>query len=137
MLRRILGDKIFFAGIKSYYNQHKDSVASSEDLRIAMERASRRDLKSFFDRWIYKAGHPVYQLQSRNLDNGMVELILRQMQPDEAFLMPVTIEIRTKTGKRRVSIKPVGKETILKIRSSRPDVILIDPDEAILKEVVQ
>jgi len=136
MLRGMLGDKIFFAGLKSYYNAHKDGVASTEDLRTAFEKVSGRDLKNFFDRWIYKAGHPIYQLHSRDLRKGVVELTLRQMQPDEAFLMPVTIEMQTKTGKRRVIIKPEGKETILTIKSARPDVMVVDPDDAILKEVV-
>ena len=136
MLRGMLGDKVFFAGIKSYYDEHKDGVASTEDLRLSLEKASRRDLKNFFDRWIYKAGHPVYQLQSRDIRKGTLELILRQMQSDEAFLMPVTIEIRTRTGKRRVIIEPRGKETILRIKSARPELLVVDPDDAILKEVV-
>jgi aminopeptidase N len=136
MLRGMLGDDVFFAGLKSYYNEHKDSVASTEDLRHAFEKTSGRDLKNFFDRWVYKAGHPIYQLHSRDIRKGVVELILRQMQPDEAFLMPVTVEIRTKTGKRRVIIKPAGKETILRIKSARPDVVVVDPNDAILKEVV-
>ena len=136
MLRGMLGDKVFFAGLKSYYNAHKDRVASTEDLRLAFEKASGRNLKNFFDRWIYKAGHPIYQLQSRDIRKNVVELILRQMQSDEAFLMPVTVEMRTKTGKRRVIIKPAGKETILRIKSARPDVMVVDPDDAILKEVV-
>jgi len=58
------------------------------------------------------------------------------MQSDEVFLMPVTVEMTTKSGKRRVIIKPEGKETILKIKSARPDVMVVDPDDAILKEVV-
>ena len=136
MLRGMLGDKVFFAGLKTYYNEHKDGVASTEDLRMAFEKASGRDLKNFFDRWIYKAGHPIYQLQSRDLRKGVVELTLRQMQSDEVFLMPVTVEMTTKSGKRRVIIKPEGKETILKIKSARPDVMVVDPDDAILKEVV-
>ena len=66
----------------------------------------------------------------------MIELTLRQTQPDEAFLQPVTIEITMTTGKRRVIVTPKDKETILTIRSAEPQTIVVDPDEAILKEIV-
>ncbi|MEO8573082.1 MAG: M1 family metallopeptidase [Pyrinomonadaceae bacterium] len=136
MLRGMLGDKAFFAGIRSYYNRHRDGMASTADLRAAMEKASRRDLRNFFDRWIYKAGHPVYQAKWRSLGKGMIELTLRQMQSDEAFMQPVTVEVTTSTGKRRVVITPKDKETIITVRSSDPEALIVDPDEAILKEVV-
>jgi aminopeptidase N len=136
MLRGIVGDKAFFAGLKNYYNRHKDSVASTEDLRVALEKASGRDLKHFFDRWIYKAGHPVYQIRWRSLGRGMIELTLDQKQDDEAFLQPVTVEIKTKTGVRRVVIMPKDKTTSISVRSADPTAIVVDPGEAILKEVV-
>ncbi|MEO8043142.1 MAG: M1 family metallopeptidase, partial [Acidobacteriota bacterium] len=136
MLRGIVGDRVFFGGLRDYYNRHKDGVASTEDLRAAMEKASGRDLRNFFDRWIYKAGHPVYEVKWRAAGNGMIELTLRQTQVDEAFLQPVTLEIKTKAGKRRVAITPKDKETIVRIRSAVPQTIVVDPDDAILKEVV-
>ena len=101
-----------------------------------MEKASGRDLKSFFDRWIYKAGHPIYQVRWRALRRGMIELTLQQTQTDEPFLQPVMIEIKSKTGLRRVRITPRDREASIMIRSSNPDSIIIDPDESILKEVV-
>jgi len=136
MLRRTLGDKVFFAGIKTYYNRHKDSVANSDDLRAAMEKASGRDLKNFFDRWIYEAGHPIYQIRWRALNHGMIELTLRQTQIDDAFLQPVTVEVITKAGPRRVTLTPRGKETSITLKSVNPEKIVVDPDEDILKEVI-
>jgi aminopeptidase N len=136
MLRETLGDKAFFTGLRNYYNRHKEGVASTEDLRAAMERTSRRDLRDFFDRWIYKSGHPVYHATWQPAGRGMIELTLRQAQPDEAFLQPVAIEITTATGKRRVIVTPKDKETVLTVRSADPETMLIDPDETILKEVV-
>ena len=37
---------------------HKFQVVDTEDFRKAMEAASGKDLKWFFDQWLYKAGHP-------------------------------------------------------------------------------
>src|SRR4030095_11786404 len=85
---------------------------------------------------IYKAGHPIYQTRWRALGRGMIELTLRQTQTDEPFLQPVKVEIRTKAGSRRVSITPRDKETSISVRSDNPEQIIVDPDDAILKEVV-
>ena len=136
MLRGMLGDKAFFNGLRIYYNEHKDSTATTEDLRNALERASGKNLKVFFDRWIYKAGHPIYQVTWKNAGAGKLVLTLRQTQPDGAFLQPVTLEIQTNSGKRRVTLTPTGKETTITVRNPEPKAIIIDPDEFILKEVV-
>ena len=136
MLRGMLGDEAFFAGIRSYYDKHKDSTATSEDLRAALEKASGRDLKSFFDRWIYKAGHPVYQTSWNDAGNGSITVTLKQTQPDEAFLQPVTVEIVTEKGKQRVTMEPKSKETTITVKSAPPRAVMIDPDELVLKEVV-
>jgi hypothetical protein len=66
----------------------------------------------------------------------MIELTLTQKQDDEAFLQPVTVEIGTKAGIKRVTITPKAKETSVSVRSAKPTKIVIDPDEAILKEVL-
>jgi aminopeptidase N len=122
--------------LRIYYNEHKDSTATTEDLRNALERASGKNLKVFFDRWIYKAGHPIYQVTWKNAGAGKLVLTLRQTQPDGAFLQPVTLEIQTNSGKRRVTLTPTGKETTITVRNPEPKAIIIDPDEFILKEVV-
>jgi len=50
--------------------------------------------------------------------------------------MPVTLQIVTATGTKRVQITPTGKEAVLEVQSAKPTKIVIDPDELILKEVV-
>lgn len=136
MLRGMLGDKAFFDGLKNYYNEHKESTATTEDLRIALERSSGKDLKNFFERWIYQAGHPVYQATWKQTGKSTLEITLKQTQEDEVFLQLVTIEIITNNGSQRVIMTPTGKETVSKFKIAKPKRIVIDPDEIILKEVV-
>ena len=62
MLRRQLGDEAFFKGVRNYYNDHREANATTEDLRSALEKSSGKNLKDFFARWIYGAGHPRYEL---------------------------------------------------------------------------
>jgi aminopeptidase N len=135
-LRGMMGDRAFFAALKDYYNTHKGSVASTEDLRAAMEKASGKDLRDFFRRWVYQPGHPIYQVSWKQTDAKNIELTLTQSQADEAFLMPVTLEIRTAKGKRRVQMTPTGKSSTMKLAGAKPVNVVIDPDGFILKEVI-
>ena len=59
MLRRLVGDEKFFAGIRSFYAAWKFRKAGTDDFRIAMEKASGADLTGFFDGWIYGSSVPV------------------------------------------------------------------------------
>jgi len=135
-LRGILGDQAFFEGLREFYVAHQDSTATTEDLRGALEKSSGRDLENFFDRWIYKAGHPIYQVEWKESGASAIEITLKQLQTDDAFRQPVTIEIVTNKGAQRVTITPNDKETSLKIKTAKPKKIVVDPDDFILKEVV-
>jgi aminopeptidase N len=52
-LRRELGEKIFWAGLRSYFARRSWNSARTEDLRSAFEAVSGKDLRPFFERWVY------------------------------------------------------------------------------------
>ncbi len=135
MLRSNLGDEVFFRGIRNYYEAHKNSVATTEDLRVALEKASGKDLKAFFSRWVYDVGHPQYELTWQSLPRNNVRVVLKQLQLGNAFLDPVPITITTASGKRDLWLKPSGKQSIetLQLREP-PTTIEIDPRNTLLKE---
>jgi aminopeptidase N len=137
MLRSELGDEDFFRGIRSYYAAHKNATATSEDLRQALEKASGRDLKDFFARWVYGAGHPNYELAWEwKPETKMARLVLKQLQEEPAFPNALPIEIVTATGKRRVLLKPTSKQTVEELKlDAPPAAINIDPDNTVLKDV--
>jgi aminopeptidase N len=138
MLRSRLGDEAFFRGIRTYYQQHKDSTASTEDLRNALEKSSGKQLRGFFTRWIYDSGHPQYEVSWNWLpDQKSVKVTLTQEQTGEAFLDPVPIAITTSTGVVNAVITPAAKLTNQTIRiSEKPTQVVIDPRNTIFKEVL-
>ena len=135
-LRAELGDAQFFSGIRIYYDAHKNATATSEDLRAAFEKASGRDLKDFFARWIYGAGHPSYELSWQwNEKTNKVKMMLKQLQPEPAFPNAVPVDILTVNGKRRFVLKPTGRQTIDEVKLDvAPTGIIIDPENTILKD---
>jgi aminopeptidase N len=140
MLRGLLGDTVFMRGIRQYYDTHREGNATTEDLRAAMEKASGMDLKEFFTRWVYKSGHPRYEAvwswkATDPQAGGMLTITLNQLQRDEPFLTPLTVEMRLPDNTtRRELIRPAGKETVMSFKlPRRPLEVRIDPDEFLLK----
>ena len=140
MLRARIGDDAFFKGLRDYYNDHREANATTEDLRVALEKSSGKNLKEFFARWVYGAGHPRYQLLWGSMERhtgGVLTVELRQLQNGEAFLDPVPIEFTVNGKKKRETIYPDGKLTKVSIRlDAAPTSAEIDPDGTLLKEVV-
>lgn len=135
MLRSRLGDDAFFRGLRAYYHAHANANASTEDLRAALEKSSRTDLRAFFARWVYDSGHPQYELKWFWLGNKELRLVLTQLQPGNAFTDPVPITISTAHGNRDVVLKPAGKLLIERIPlREKPLSIEIDPRNTLLDE---
>ena len=135
MLRSNLGDDAFFRGIRAYYESHKNSVATTEDLRAALEKASGKDLRAFFTRWVYDSGHPQYELKWYWLGKKDLRLVLTQTQSGNVFVDPVPLTITTARGKRDIVLKPTGKLLIERIPlRDKPVQIDFDPDNRLLDE---
>lgn len=135
MLRSSLGDDAFFRGIRNYYEAHKHSTASTEDLRAALERASSQPLHNFFARWVYDSGHPQYELTWEWLRKKDLKLTLRQLQPGNAFMDALPVKISTARGSKEILLQPTNKHFTKTIRiTDKPTHIEIDPHNVLLDE---
>ncbi len=139
MLREQIGDEQFFKGLRIYYNAHRDANATTEDLRHALEQSSGKNLKEFFARWIYGAGHPRYQVRWGSTRGGtLLRVTISQIQNGNAFLDPIPIEVTVNGQKVKRTIYPKSKLAALTIRlSGKPTSKQVDPDETLLKEIIE
>ena len=62
MLRYELGEDVFRAGLKQYLKTKAFQSAEIDELRLAFESVSGRDLHWFFNQWYFDAEHPTLQL---------------------------------------------------------------------------
>jgi hypothetical protein len=108
MLRRTIGDEAFFAGLKAFYAENRFKKAGSDDLRVAMETASKRDLSRFFERWIYDNGIP--RLRYSTATEGS-ELIVRFEQSGDIYDVPVTVAVTYADGKTSETVVMVNEAT--------------------------
>lgn len=141
MLRLRLGDDPFFRGLRSYYDEHASGNATTEDLRKALEKSSGKNLREFFDRWVYGSGHPVYQWTSQGAqqpDGGnVVTIVLNQTQNGAPFLDPIPVTVTSEGKITRLTLIPKGKTATAHVRVGKvPLDIKIDPEGTLLKELV-
>lgn len=137
MLRGIVGDDAFWAGIQAYYHDHYNGHATTADFRRAMEEASGQQLDTFFDQWLYKPGTlQVTGDWHYDPDAATVTVRLQQVQNDGSlFVMPIPVGVRTETGlsMRQVMLDDATGTFTLPAPSAPTEVVL-DPDTWVLME---
>jgi aminopeptidase N len=135
MLRRKLGDTIFWQGIRNYFAAYNGRNAATEDFRKIMEAASGTDLKAFFRQWLYVAGQPQLTINWQ-YDPGKKDIVLtiRQEQPD-LFAFPLQVSVQTARGSSTRTIMVKERTMIVTIPSAdKPSGIIPDPNLNLLFE---
>jgi len=79
MLRKTLGDEVFFEGLKSYLNDTSlaQCFAYTSDFVRHMELVSNKDLTLFFNQWLETEGYPILKLEWYQV-NGKLKLNVAQ-----------------------------------------------------------
>jgi aminopeptidase N len=58
-LRFVLGDSLFFNGLKNFQQNFSFSTASITDLKISLENFTGKNLNNYFSQWLFGEGYPV------------------------------------------------------------------------------
>jgi aminopeptidase N len=110
MLRRLLGDQVFFNSLRRFYQDRRFQKAGTEDLQRAFELESGRDLDRFFERWIYSSELPRLTYHTTIAER---EVTVRFDQVGtEVFDIPVTVTIVFTDGKTKDVIVPVTEKQV-------------------------
>ncbi|MDP6956736.1 MAG: M1 family metallopeptidase, partial [Planctomycetota bacterium] len=104
LLREVMGDEAFFAGIRRYVGDNIGRSVTTADLRRALEQSSGQDLGEFFDQWFHSQGYPEMSVRWEwDGRNRQVALCVEQTQEagdgtPRVFKVPVDVEVRTASG---------------------------------------
>ena len=89
MLRFVLGEEPFWRAVKLYTQRNQWREVITADLERACEEATGRSLARFFEQWLYKAGHPEFNVRySWDDEHNLARLTVRQTQ-EETTLTPI------------------------------------------------
>ena len=140
MLRNLVGDEAFFAGLEKYLKDNAFTAVEAHDLRLAFEEITGQDLKWFFDQWFFASGHPQLKV-SYDVQPNEVAVTVEQMQnADEfpaIFILPFAIDVYTADGKstRHEVVLDSRKQTFTLPTSGQPSLVNFDADRMLLAEI--
>jgi aminopeptidase N len=141
-LRGLLGDAAWWKGIRTYVATYKEKTVETDDFRQAMEAATGKDLKWFFDQWVYKAGHPELKVRWHFEDADKtvrVQIGQTQKVDDQTalFRLPTTLEITADDGSTRavpIVVSGTTHEFVIPA-PAKPKMVLFDPEGWLIKQL--
>ena len=135
MLRNFVGDSAFFKAINNYLTTYKFKSAEAQQLRLAFEEVTGRDLNWYFNQWYFGSGHPSVTIDYLYDDAaGKVNVIVTQTQiTGKIFSLPMAIDMYNGSHKERhhVWVKN-AVDTFTFNYSKHPDLVNVDGDKIML-----
>lgn len=141
MLRTIVGDKAFFKTLSHFLHRYAFDAVDTYDFIRSVKTVTGQNLDWFFDQWLFKPGHPVFEIKSEwDEARKVVRLKVAQVQDLSrgipVFRVPVAISVVTAAGKHvhNVWIRE-REETFEFAAETKPLLVRFDEGNALIKEV--
>ena len=147
MLRNVLGEENWWRAVRHFLEKYAHQPVDTEQFQNAIEEASGQSLGWFFDQWVYRMGHPVFNV-SKVYDHTAQTLALtvtqeQQLDPNSKqpqqrfFRVPAEIKIATANSERieRVQLEPQEVQVFRFKVDSAPRVVSFDPRGILIKEL--
>lgn len=135
MLRNYVGDSAFFKSLNLYLTTNKFKSAEAQNLRLAFEEITGKDLTWFWNQWYYGSGHPKLNITYRYDDEAKrATVIVKQTQSeDHLFKLPVAIDVYNNGTKSRYNVWVENKADTFNFPSNtKPDLVNFDGDKILL-----
>jgi len=136
MLRNYLGRDAFYKGLNIYLRAHALGNGEAQQLRLALEEASGKDLNWFFNQWYYGFGHPLITISYKWDAATKTETVyLKQTQTSNTFVLPMAIDVYAGGKKERHNIWMRNAVDSVSLRvASKPDLVNVDADKKTLMQ---
>ena len=133
MLRNEVGDSMFQKIIQTYYQQYKGRNAETRDFEKVAEDVSGKELKWFFDQWLYQPRIPKLDISWAYNSNQTITFYINQ-SGDMPFRFPLEIAVTLDNGQtvvKKYEIKDLM--TIIRLSlKSKPVKVVVDPNTNLL-----
>ena len=141
MLRSLVGDGPFFKTLSHFLHRYAFDAVDTADFIRSVKTVTGQNLDWFFDQWLFKPGHPVFEVKSEwDPAAKVVRLKVAQVQDLSkgvpVFRVPVSIKLVSpgKTEIRKVWIDE-REETFEFPLEAKPLLVRFDEDNVLIKEI--
>jgi aminopeptidase N len=138
MIRRRLGDTLFWRTLQIYGTRNAYKTVETVDLRKTVEEVSGRSFERFFYDWTERPGHPEVTVTTKwQAEDQLVRISVKQTQDAAAFHFPLTFELRfDELPAVRFTRDITAKEVVFfQALEAAPSMVRVDPDMAVLMEL--
>lgn len=141
MLRQLLGDAAFFDTLKHFLHRYAFEPVDTGDFIRSVKTVTGQNLDWFFDQWLFKPGHPVFDVRSEwDASRRVVVLTVAQVQDFgrgiPLFRVPVTVAIDGAQGRTTKRLWIREREERFELPAeTQPLLVRFDPENVLLKEV--
>lgn len=137
MLRKYVGDDVFFAALKLYLEENKFNTVELANLRLAFEKVSGEDLNWFFNQWFFYPGHPQLEIVSGYDPVAKKAFVtVKQNQKEErtpVYKLPVYVDVYFPGQVKREKIWVMRRnETFYFDAPQQPLLINFDAEKSLL-----
>ena len=140
MLRFVMGDDLFFKTLSHFLHKHAFQAVDTHDFMIAIKDVSGQNLDWFFEQFIFKPGHLVFNIgYTWNEKDNKLRLKIIQTQDTSkgipVYKIPVVFGITTPKEKISKKIWIKEKEQVFDFNvKEKPLLVRFDEGNYLLKE---
>ncbi|KAA3617771.1 MAG: M20/M25/M40 family metallo-hydrolase [Calditrichaeota bacterium] len=140
MLRMEVGDENFIRAFQKFYRELKFKRASFDDIRIAFEDVSGKDLKPFFKQWVDRVGAPELKLTDVKVTKPTkfykLQFTLNQIHKDDAYNLNIPVAISFADESKIETIKMNSKRQNIELSFEKePLKVQVDPQFNIFRKL--
>lgn len=140
MIRYLLGDEGYYKASNTFLVDNLYQCVDTYDWIKAIEKATGRNLRQFFDQWVFGAGFPEYKVTySWDEQNKLASVkVSQEQQLDETtglFSMPIEFDFGFADGNKRSFCLEVSEQesSFYFNLDQKPAMFVFDPTNWILK----
>lgn len=142
MLRRELGDDVFWGTLRRVARDYAGRRASWIDWQRAFEAASKRNLAGFFEQWLDRTGAPLLELRDARVERSggrlrvtaTVHQVLAEGEEPWRVALPVVVEHLGGREERIVDLAQADTHLSIPVDST-PLRISLDPDSHVFRRL--
>lgn len=139
MLRYLVGDSTFFNIFRTYRQRFQYKSATTADFISVVNAVAGKDMRWFFDQWVYRKGWPIYAYRWSTTPHGggfRLNVTIQQHQSEDVFRMPVPLTAKAGAVETTFVANNTARTQAFEFFVPvLPDTVIFDRDGWILKQM--